>query len=336
MTGPPPDIAAARLAVRRALSDLASGDLVLVACSGGPDSLALAAAAAFAAPRLGLRVGGVTVDHGLQAGSAERAAWVAAELRSLGLEPVEDRAVAVGDSGGPEAAARSARYAALEAAAESHAAAAVLLGHTRDDQAETVLLGLARGSGARSLSGMPAATGHYRRPFLGVDREVVRSACDLLGLEAWQDPHNADPAYARSRVRHDALPGLETALGPGITPSLARTADLLRDDADALDLWAEQAHTRARTAHEGHAALDVAELGGLPRAVRTRILRRAALEAGCPAGGLAARHVAELERLVTAWRGQKHIPLPGGVRGWRTGKRVVLAGGPPSAGDAGE
>ncbi|TQN33175.1 tRNA(Ile)-lysidine synthase [Haloactinospora alba] len=336
MTGPPPDIAAARLAVRRALSDLAPGDLVLVACSGGPDSLALTAAAAFAAPRLGLRAGGVTVDHGLQEGSADRAAWVAAEMASLGLEPVESRTVAVDGGGGPEGAARSARYAALDAAAEACTAAAVLLGHTRDDQAETVLLGLARGSGARSLSGMPAVTGRYRRPFLGLDRRVVRSACDMMGLDAWQDPHNADPAYTRSRVRHDALPSLEAALGPGITPSLARTADLLRDDADALDLWAEEVRSRAGTEHEGQPALDVTELGGVPRAVRTRVLRRTALESGCPAGELTARHVAELERLVSAWRGQKHIPLPGGVRGWRTGKRIVLASGAASGRDAGE
>ncbi len=110
-------------------------------------------------PRAGLRAGGVTVDHGLQAGSELRAAEVASRLRELGLDPVESVAVTVGRDGGPEAAARDARYAALDTAAERHRAAAVLLGHTRDDQAETVLLGLARGSGIRSLSGMAAVSG---------------------------------------------------------------------------------------------------------------------------------------------------------------------------------
>ncbi|TDQ55234.1 tRNA lysidine(34) synthetase TilS [Actinorugispora endophytica] len=329
MTGPPPAVARVRVAVRRALSGLAAGDLVLVACSGGADSLALAGATAFVAPRLGLRAGGVTVDHGLQEGSAERAEDVAAVLRGLGLDPVERIAVAVGTEGGPEGAARTARYAALERAADTHRATVVLLGHTRDDQAETVLLRLARGSGARSLAGMAARSGRYLRPLLDLDRRTVHAAAALMDLRAWADPHNADPAYTRSRVRHDALPALERVLGPGIAEALARTAGLLRDDADALDAWAEEAEERAR---RGPAALDVAELAGLPRAVRSRVLRRAALAAGCPAGALTARHVFELDRLVTDWRGQAHVDLPGVRRGRRSDGRIVVSadeeGGP--------
>ncbi len=151
----PPPVAAVRNAVRASLAGLMPGDLVLAACSGGQDSLALAAALAFVAPRAGLRAGAVTVDHGLQEGSAEHAARLMPTLSGLGLDPVLVATVAVAGPGGPEAAARTARYAALEKTAADVGAAAVLLGHTLDDQAETVLLGLARGSGPRSLAGMP-------------------------------------------------------------------------------------------------------------------------------------------------------------------------------------
>ena len=215
---------------------------MLVACSGGADSMALASALAFEAPKLGIRAGGVTVDHGLQPGSDLRAAEVVAaadrDSASTRSSPSPSPSAA---SGGPEAAARDARYAALDAAAERHGAAAVLLGHTRDDQAETVLLGLARGSGIRSLSGMAAvsgAGGRYRRPFLQLDRQTARKACMVQSLPVWDDPHNADPAYTRSRLRHEGLPALEKALGKGVVEALARTAQLSRDDADALDAWA--------------------------------------------------------------------------------------------------
>ncbi|MGW3077088.1 tRNA lysidine(34) synthetase TilS [Kitasatospora sp. NPDC001132] len=288
--------------------------LVLVAVSGGADSMALAIAAAFEAPKIGLRVGAVTVDHGLQAGSAERAAQVADRLRTLGLDPVEAVPVRVGRSGGPEAAARDARYAALDEAADRHGAIAVLLGHTRDDQAETVLLGLARGSGARSLAGMPAHKGRYRRPLLELDRAATRQACAAQSIPVWDDPHNCDPAYTRSRVRHEVLPVLEKHLGGGVVEALARTARLFRDDADALDQWASLAERDLRT---GDGALDAVKLAELPPAVRRRVLRRAALRAGCPAGDLFARHLETIDLLVTGWRGQGPLHLPGGVEATR-------------------
>ncbi|MFE4518889.1 tRNA lysidine(34) synthetase TilS [Kitasatospora sp. NPDC056783] len=288
--------------------------LVLVAVSGGADSMALAIAAAFEAPKIGLRVGAVTVDHGLQAGSAERAAQVADRLRSLGLDPAEAVPVEVGRTGGPEAAARDARYAALDEAAERHGAVAVLLGHTRDDQAETVLLGLARGSGARSLAGMPAQKGRYRRPLLELDRAATRQACTAQSIPVWDDPHNCDPAYTRSRVRHEVLPVLEKHLGGGVVEALARTARLFRDDADALDQWAALAERDLRA---GDGALDAAKLAELPPAVRRRVLRRAALRAGCPAGDLFARHLETIDLLVTGWRGQGPLHLPGGVEATR-------------------
>ncbi len=318
--GPTPAVAAVRLAVRRGLADLEAGDLVLVAASGGADSLALAAATSFEAKRLGVRAGAVTVDHGLQAGSASRAATLVEVLTGLGLEPVEVRTVEVGLRGGPEAAARSARYRALEDAADEHGAVAVLLAHTRDDQAETVLLGLARGSGGRSLAGMAAGAGRYRRPLLGLDRVTVRAAAE--GLPVWDDPHNDDPTVARTRVRGDALPALEAALGPGVSAALARTAALLRADADALDGWAARAASDV-TGTDG--SLDVMALAALPVAVRSRVVRASVLAAGSPSGDLRAEHVEAVDALVTDWHGQGPLELPGGVTVRRAYGRLLMA-----------
>jgi tRNA(Ile)-lysidine synthase len=317
--GPAPEVAAVRNAVRACVADLAPGALVLVACSGGPDSLALAAALAFIAPRAGLRAGGLSVDHGLQDGSAARAAAVVSAMSGLGLDPARAIAVSVGDAGGPEAAARTARYDALERAARELGAAAVLLGHTLDDQAETVLLGLARGSGPRSLAGMPTSRGGFRRPLLTVRRSVTVGACAALGLDPWHDPHNADRRFARVRVRLDALPALEAALGPGVAEALARTAGQLRDDAEVLEKIASGVGRQGEVglAGENSAAMSADSLAGLPGAVRSRVLRSAALAAGCPAGALTAAHIARIEELVTRWHGQRWIDLPGGVRATR-------------------
>jgi tRNA(Ile)-lysidine synthase len=360
MGGPHPAVAEIRTAVRVGLADLAPGDLVLVACSGGADSLALAAALAFTAPRLHLRAGGVTVDHGLQPGSAERARAVAARLTTLGLEPVVCTTVTVPGRGddlhpGPEAAARTARYQALDAAAGQTGAAAILLGHTLDDQAETVLLRLARGSGARSLAAMPGRRGRYLRPLLPVRRATTQAACAALGLPVWDDPHNDDPRFTRVRVRHEVLPVLESVLGPGVAEALARTAGQLRDDADALDALAraESDQTEASRPEAGPAETDPVEAGpagdvgfgadrlaALPAAIRTRVLHRAAVAAGCPAGSLTAGHVQQLGALVTGWRGQRWVDLPGGVRGFRRDGQVRFTRtdqltGPQQEGDRG-
>jgi tRNA(Ile)-lysidine synthase len=364
--GPDPAVATVRTAVRRALGELdPAGGCVLVACSGGADSLALAGAVAFEAAKSGHRAGAVTVDHGLQEGSADRAGRLVQLLRDLGLDPAESVAVKVGERGGLEAAAREARYAGLQEAAGRLGATAVLLGHTLDDQAETVLLRLARGSGARSLAGMPPAFDRgavrFARPLLDLDRATTRRACTAMGLPVWDDPHNADPAFTRVRVRGDALPALEAALGPGVAAALARTARMLREDADALDAWADRAWRAATVAAAAvppapptptapvvppaspapavppaptapgatdRAALDVATLAELPRAVRTRVLRRVAIAAGSPPGTLAAVHIDEVDRLVTAWHGQRHVDLPGGVRAARRyGKLLVFGSG---------
>ncbi len=316
--GPAPAVAATRCAVRRVL-DLPPGSLVLAACSGGADSLALASALVFEAPRRGLRAGLVTVDHGLQAGSADRAARVAAWAASVGLAPSVARRVVVGTAGGPEAGARAARYAELTDAAQEHGAAAVLLGHTRDDQAETVLLALARGAGPRGLAGMPQRRGVFVRPFLDVSRTDTRAACAALDLDPWEDPHNADPAYARARVRA-ALPVLVDLLGGDVVDNLARTARLVAADNALLDELAA-----------GHATAepDVAELAALPPALRTRVLRAFALRLGVPGGALAAVHIDALDSLVRDWHGQGPVALPGGILVTRRAGRLCGPGTSP-------
>ena len=323
MTGPHPAVAATRVAVRKVLRQIEKpnpGALVLVGCSGGADSLALAAAVAFEVPRFELSAGAVIVDHGLQEGSLAVAERAADQCRRLGLDPVEVVMVQVGSSGsGPESAARDARYAAFEETLERCRAVSVLLGHSRDDQAEQVLLGLARGSGARSLSGMPAWRGPYVRPFLGVSRATTAAACTAAGLTAWVDPQNSDLAYGRVRAR-GLLPSLETDLGPGTVAALARSADLLREDADALDALAVEAR------HElGRGQIEAAVLLRLPKAIRTRVWRLLAVEAGCSPGALISSHIDSLDTLVTRWRGQGPIDLPGHVQGSRTDGRVLVA-----------
>jgi tRNA(Ile)-lysidine synthase len=277
----------------------------LVACSGGPDSLALAAASAIVGDRRRTPVRAAVVDHGLQPGSAEIAASVATTVAGLGLH-AEVLAVRVAADGGPESAARDARYAALEAAAGE---SLVLLGHTLDDQAETVLLGLARGSGSRSLAGMPARRGHFVRPLLGLRAAVTRQACAELGVEPWLDPHNRERRFARVRVREQVLPVLEAELGPGIAEALARSADLVRADADLLDELAAREGTRlAATTGEG-VELDAVGLASLPPALRGRVLRDWLRASG--ASDLAETHIAAADALVVDWHGQRWTEAPG-------------------------
>jgi tRNA(Ile)-lysidine synthase len=326
VAGPDPAVAALRSAVRPGLA--ADRGPVLVACSGGADSVALAAAVAFEAPRSGVRAGAVTIDHGLQPGSAERAAATAELLEKLGLAPVEVVAVAVGAGGGPEAAARSARYAALERLATGQGAR-VALGHTLDDQAETVLLGLGRGSGPRSVAGMVARWGFWWRPLLGVRRTTTRAACAAQGLPVWDDPWNADPAYTRARLRAEVLPLMDDVLGGGVAPALARTAAMLREDLDALDDLAA-AELRRLAAPDG--TLPAHELAALPTAVRRRVVRGWLLAAGV--ADLQAVHLDAVDALLTRWRGQGPVDLPGRGTVVRASGRLGLRppgvrGGPP-------
>jgi tRNA(Ile)-lysidine synthase len=304
-----PAIDAVRQGVRRSLWFWERDMTVVVACSGGADSLALLSATVFEARKPGLRVIGVTVDHGLQEGSADHAARVVAQMARLGADETASARVQVDPAGlGPEAAARRARYDVLEQLRVHFAAESVLLGHTRDDQAETVLLGLARGSGARSIAGMRRRFDHYERPLLDVARADTVAACLAEGIEFWDDPHNEDPGFARVRVRQRVLPVLEDALGPGVAATLARTADQVRDDVEALDAIAQAAFERI----VGPEGVDREELEELPRAVATRVLRLAALAAGARDSELFHVHVTALHQLALgAISGE--VQLPGHV-----------------------
>jgi tRNA(Ile)-lysidine synthase len=314
-----PSVAAVRVAVRRTLTELVAerpgGRLtpdaaVLVACSGGPDSLALMSAAVFEGHRLGFRVIGVTIDHGLQDDSAAHAARVVEQMVAMGADETASARVQVTGGGrGPEAAAREARYAVLDEMVAHFGAVGVLLGHTLDDQAETVLLGLTRGSGGRSLAGMRRRFTHYRRPLLDVTRTDTVTACQVEGLEYWNDPHNIDPAYARVRVRRKVLPVLEDELGPGVTGTLARTADQLRADMELLDQLARSAYDDLRDAD----GLEVKALADLPPATRSRVLRLAALEAGATGSELFHVHVVALDQLLSTSRPASTVQLPGHV-----------------------
>jgi tRNA(Ile)-lysidine synthase len=286
MTGPPAATAAVRLAVRRSLTDVAGP--VTAAVSGGADSLALAAALAFERPG----AGAVVVDHRLQAGSDEVAAKAAAQCQGLGLTA----RVLTGQAVPGEAGARALRYALLDTVEGT-----VLLGHTRDDQAETVLLGLVRGSGARALSGMAAVRGRYRRPLLDVARATTRQACQEAGLDPWEDPHNEDPSYTRVRIRR--------LLAELPVDGLARTARLLREDADALDALARPDD-------------DVHRLLALPAALRSRAIKLWAEQQSGVA--VTSAHVDALRALVEDWRGQGPVALPGGGRVARLEGRLAF------------
>ena len=309
-----------RTAVRSHLEKIPAGETVIVACSGGADSLTLAFAVAKEAPLLALTDVGVTIDHQLQDGSHHQAAKVLEQFAHMGIANSEILAVTVTPTDGIEASARRARYEALSRSSDTHAGARVFLGHTRDDQSESVLLGLARGSGSRSLSAMAPENGIYIRPLLRITRVETVAACNEVGLEPWQDPHNADLRFRRVRARLKVLPIMEENLGPGIPAALARSAALLRDDADALDEWAQ----REFAPMDGR-SLDCQELSRLPRAIRSRVIRLAIYGAGAPPGSILADHVVGVEALVCAWHGQGSLDLPGGVKVARLSGRLSLS-----------
>ena len=309
-----------RLAVRAELTDLSAGDTVLVAVSGGADSLALAAGLLTEAKEKAIRPIAVIIDHALQPNSADVAMNTKAELAKAGYTNIEIKRIKVEITDGMEASARRARYAALNEIAESTNAVAIFLGHTRDDQAETVLLGLARGSGTRSLSGMAERIDKYRRPLLSITRSQTEAACKEVGSKYWNDPHNQSMEYARVRVREKVLPLMESEIGPGIADALTRSAKILRDDADALDQWAEEVLDEIDPIE-----IDIETLASLPRAIRSRVIRKAIYLAGAPSGSLSAEHLEPVEALVTAWKGQGPVSLPGGVTVARISGRLSLS-----------
>ena len=281
----------------------AGDDRWCVALSGGADSLALTAVAAAYKPTTAL-----IVDHQLQRGSQRVAASARDQALSLGCVDAQVLCVDVGTTGGPEAAARTARYRALD---DARGEAPVLLAHTLDDQAETVLLGLGRGSGPRSIAGMRPCDPPWYRPLLGVRRVLTHAACAELGLKPWQDPHNADRRFTRTRLRTEVLPLLEEVLGGGVAEALARTATGLREDTDTLDELARQALAELGAG----GGLDTARLAPLPEAVRRRVIRGWLLAGG--ASALTDKQIRGVDTLVTAWRGQGGVAVGSPLRDQR-------------------
>jgi tRNA(Ile)-lysidine synthase len=297
-------LAALHAAVLAFAQEFSAGDdKWCVALSGGPDSLALTAAAVEVKPTIAL-----IVDHQLQPDSPTVAATAREGALALGCIAAEVLRVDVGRTGGPEAAARTARYRALDGARNG---APVLLAHTLDDQAETVLLGLGRGSGARSIAGMRPSDPPWYRPLLGVRRTVTQGACAELGLTPWQDPHNADRRFTRVRLRTEVLPLLEDVLGGGVAEALVRTASALRVDTDTLDELA--GHALGELSRDG--ALDTVRLAAVPEALRRRVIRGWLLAGG--ARGLTDKHIRGVDTLVTAWRGQGGVAVGSPLRSRR-------------------
>jgi tRNA(Ile)-lysidine synthase len=309
-----------RSAVRPWLAQFSPGENILIAVSGGADSLALAASLYLESQELSVNLIPIIVDHALQEGSAVVAEQTAQTLTKLGFHQIKIMKVDVEISDGLEASARRARYSAFDLALTEFSASSIFLGHILNDQAETVLLGLARGSGTRSLSGMAAASPDrkYLRPFLEVSRATILASCSELGIEYWSDPHNENENFTRVKVRKNILPLMELELGPGISESLARSARILREDADALDQLAAE-HLRS------HPDLMIEDLSSLTKAVRVRVLRSAIYAAGAPQGTLTADHIAPVEALVTSWKGQGEVSLPGGVKVSRISGRLSLS-----------
>lgn len=306
-----------RSALLTNLADLSPGDSIAVGVSGGADSVALLKAAVHVGNELTLKVHAVIIDHQLQENSSEVAKNTAQLATQLGAAEVDVIAVDVATgpgSGGIEAAARNARRQAFETYANKKSIVAVLLGHTLDDQAETVLLGLARGSGAKSLAGMRSIDGIYRRPFLSLTRQLVRST--VTDLSTYEDPHNSDPSFARVRVRNEVLPVLEKELGPGIAQALARTAQMLREDSEALDSYAQMI---VAAGDVGISTLEV-----LPGAVRTRVIRQLAIESGVLVNDLTREHVLKIDQLITNWKGQGPLNLPGQVNVKRESGKLIF------------
>ena len=323
--------------------------LVLVACSGGRDSMALAAVSHIVCTSMGVRCGAVIVDHGLQEGSEQVAGEAANHCRALGLGPVIVRNATVQARGeGLEAAARQARYNELCAAARESGAIAVLLAHTMDDQAETVLIGLLRSRGVDALAGMPQVFTRsgvtFARPLLTLTRAETTGICEDLGVEYWDDPTNGDAVDGelpndyplRSRVRHDLLPAIERFAGFNVARHFAESARLARMDKEYLDQRSDEVMGEAVTTVDwpassaavstdtpracaaddtndsGHGIglmIGVKRIAREPEAIRLRVIAHALSQAGVNAS---AAQIAAIDRLVVDWHGQGGVSLPRG------------------------
>lgn len=325
----------------------ADAPLVLVACSGGRDSMALAAVSHIVCASLGLRCGAVIVDHQLQADSASVASQAAMHCRGLGLDPVQVRPVEVSSQGeGLEAAARAARYQALCDAAREWNAACVLLAHTMDDQAETVLIGLLRGHGIDMVAGMPSRTVRqgvpFLRPMLELTRADTTGICEDLSLDYWDDPTNGDRMDGplpggyplRSRIRHDLMPVMRRLAGADVARHLSDNARLIRYDKEYLDQQSAAVEARAvritsdsclprdsvasdadaleprtRQGTDTTVTIDAGLLAEEPPSIRLRVVAHALSEARIAAS---AAHIEAIDRLIVDWHGQSAVCLPSG------------------------
>lgn len=310
-----------RFAVRQTLTSFVKpGQKLLVAVSGGADSLALAAATEFEAKKLGIKIAAAVIDHGLQKNSDKVAFEAARQLSEIGFDEVVVQKVKVGKAGGPEAAAREARYSALEEIRKQSKSHFIVLGHTNSDQAETVLLGLLRGSGAKSLSGMSEKSGLVLRPLLSIDRATTEAFCKDSGLKFWSDPQNKDEKFLRVLIRQKVLPYLEKNLGGSVSKSLIRTADQLREDDSYLEAEATKKFGKLAKLSNAGLSMDAASLSKLPPAILNRVVKKALDEFGSESGRV---HVLAVSDLVLAWHGQKPLALPG-VRVVRKGNTITF------------
>jgi tRNA(Ile)-lysidine synthase len=310
-----------RLAVRNCLtSNTKPGQKLLVAVSGGADSLALAAACEFEAKKLGLKIAAAVIDHSLQNNSDKVAAQTAKTLAALGFEEVVVKKIAVGKAGGPEAAARTARYTALETLRQKTKSHFIVLGHTSSDQAETVLLGLVRGSGSKSLSGMSEKTGLLLRPLLGIERATTEAFCKDSGIKYWSDPQNKDEKFLRVMIRKHVLPFLEKQLGGSVAASLVRTSDQLREDNTYLEAQADKSFKKYAKVLGSGISFDAKALEKLPAAILNRVIKKALDSFGSESSRT---HVLAVSDLVLSWHGQKPLALPG-VRVVRKGNTITF------------
>ena len=308
-----------RLAVRNCLnSNTKPGQKLLIAVSGGADSLALAAACEFEAKKLGLKIAAAVIDHSLQKGSDKVAAQTANTLAALGFEEVVVKKITVGKAGGPEAAARTARYTALETLRQKTKSNFVVLGHTSSDQAETVLLGLVRGSGSKSLSGMSEKTGFLLRPLLGIERATTEAFCKDSGIKYWSDPQNKDEKFLRVMIRKHVLPFLEKQLGGSVAASLVRTSDQLREDNTYLESQADKSFKKYAKVSGSGISIDAKAIEKLPAAILNRVIKKALDSFGSESSRT---HVLAVSDLVLSWHGQKPLALPG-VRVVRKGNTI--------------
>ncbi len=311
-------VAEVRHAVRVGLAEFKPADLVLVACSGGSDSLALAKAASLECAASHVSIGAIVIDHGWNSKSTEICAKTAQKLVSFDLAPVVVEKLP--DHEHNETTARDLRYQAFGHVAQKLGAAGILLAHNKNDQAETVLLRLARGSGSTSLAGMPPKRDAYHRPLLEVDRSTIEAACRQWGLDPWQDPANSDEKHLRVKVRKRVLPALVDALGPTVVESLARSASLLRDDAELLDSQAMQVFDAFFDATDR--ILDADKLAQEPAALTRRVLLLWISELGVERSLVNSTHTFQLESLLHDKSESRQVSLPGNFVAYRQGQAL--------------